>query len=224
MTRATPPASGTISGCTSTASSSASSPSPHSAARRTGSTANADAQQLLTAAATSSGPTPVTEENAPAHRPSPSSGLDDRTITRPPRLSTAARSSSTSPGSSDRPSAATRPAPTPFARMASTPAPIALFPKPTGTTHPGNTGNPARSAAPSRAALKPTVAVDGAGKGPAPVSAGGFAGRASGGVANGVLPVATPSLPGHPTDRADVAAAPFPSGISRATEPLTPRR
>ena len=68
--------------------------SPHPSSRRNGSTANAEAQQLRTAAATSSRPTPVTEENAPAHRPSPSSGLDDRTITRPPSASTAPRSSS----------------------------------------------------------------------------------------------------------------------------------
>ena len=189
-TRATPPASGTISGCTSTPSWSASSSSPHCSSRRNGSTANAEAQQLRTAAATSSRPTPVTEENAPAHRASPSSGLDDRTITRPPSPSTAKRNSSTSAGSSVCASTATRPAATPFARTAATPAPIALSPNPPARpTQAAPAARPA-VAAPNRAALTPMRPMLGT-----QVS---VSSRASGGVANGVVPVATASLPGPP--------------------------
>ncbi len=138
-------------------SSSASSGRPHASSRASGSTANAAAQQLRTAVTTSSGPTSATEVNAPAHRGSCSSGLDERTMTRPPRECTAARSSPASAGSGGQDSAARRAACGRPLRTAAAPARIAGRLSAAGSTQPGSTGNPAARAAASRAALAPAM-------------------------------------------------------------------
>ena len=138
-------------------SSSASSGRPQDASRASGLTANAAAQQLRTAVTASAGPTSATEVNAPAHRGSRSSGLDERTITRPPREHTAARSSLASSGSGGQPSAARRAAAGRPPRTAAAAARMAGRLSATGSTQPGSTGKPAARATASRAALAPAV-------------------------------------------------------------------
>jgi hypothetical protein len=139
-------------------SSSASSGRPQDSSRASGSTANADAQQLRTAAITSSGFTPATVENAPDQRGSASSRLDERTITRPPRQAAASRSSAANSGSGGWDSTARRPAAGWPARSTAAAVRTAGLLSADGTTQPGSTGQPAWSAADNRAALAPPPA------------------------------------------------------------------
>ena len=126
-----------------------------SRAGASGSAANAAAQQLRTAVSASSGPTSAIDENAPDQSGSPSSGLEERTITRPPSLATAAVSSSRSTGSSGHDRAARRAAAGSPPRTAAAAAASAGRLCAHGTTQPGSTGAPARMAVESRAAFAP---------------------------------------------------------------------
>ena len=111
-------------------------------------------------------PTSATEENAPDQRGSLSSGLEDRTMTRPPSRVAAARSSAARPSSSRYPSTARRAAAGRPRRIAPAPALSAGLASATGTTQPGSTASPAAAARASRAALAPASPAAAASPGP----------------------------------------------------------